>query len=96
MRALRRFLEQHRRVRTAVVVVALGLAAWWVLVAPVPHGALLIRFSTNHGLDASDLAAIPFLALVGWIVRPPTGWRFGAPAPPKAVPEANPEPPTGR
>ena len=68
MPVTRKSSARRRALRLVIVVTALSASLWWVLAAPVPKGAVLFVLVPNHGIDLSDLAAIPFLVLAGWIV----------------------------
>ena len=51
-----------------IVVLAFCICAVWVFTAPVPKGAVLVVFVPDHGIDESDLAIIPFLAVIAWFL----------------------------
>src|SRR4051812_33383520 len=61
MTPTRRNSGPHWAWRVLVLVVSLGVSAWWVLFADVDKGRILYMFSPNHGIDESDLLTIPFL-----------------------------------
>jgi hypothetical protein len=48
-----------------VLVVA---AAAIVVLEPLPHGAVLLTLTRDHGVDASDLPAVALRLLAAWVV----------------------------
>lgn len=56
--------------RFAVAGVLVVLCVWWVLADPAPKGPLLLSLSSSHGVDLVDLAILPVLFVVGWLVWP--------------------------
>ena len=55
-----------------------GACVWWVLgPRPVPQGPVLVRFTTDHGVDLSDLLVLPVIVLTVWFVWPRWRGRHG-------------------
>jgi hypothetical protein len=59
---------QSRRGRIALAVVLVVAAAAIVVLEPLPHGAVLLTLTRDHGVDVADLPAVALLLLAAWVV----------------------------
>jgi hypothetical protein len=59
---------QSRRGRIVLAVVLVVAAAAIVVLEPLPHGAVLLTLTRDHGVDASDLPAVALRLLAAWVV----------------------------
>jgi hypothetical protein len=59
---------RSRRGRIALAVVLVVAAAAIVALEPLPHGAVLLTLTSDHGVDACDLPAVALLLLAAWVV----------------------------
>ena len=59
---------QSRRGRIALAVVLVVAAAAIVVLEPLPHGAVLLTLTRDHGVDTGDLPAVDLLLLAAWVV----------------------------
>ena len=39
-----------------------------MVLEPLPHGAVLLTLTSDHGVDAGDLPAVALLLLAAWVV----------------------------
>ena len=59
---------RSRRGRIALAVVLVVAAAAIVVLEPLPHGAVLLTLTRDHGVDTGDLPAVDLLLLAAWVV----------------------------
>ena len=59
---------QSRPGRVVLAVALVVAAAAIVVLEPLPHGAVLLTLTRDHGVDTGDLPAVDLLLLAAWVV----------------------------